>query len=98
MGATSAVCRRLVVAALISTVATSISVTPAASTPARVRRSDDVPPGPYLEQLLDEINAGRARAGTAPLAYAGAGANDAVGRYLAELTPLMLAAGACFHG
>jgi hypothetical protein len=98
MGATSAVCRRLVMAALIGTMAAALSSPPAALTAARVRKSDDVSPGPYLERLLDEINAGRARAGTTPLAYLGASANDAVGRYLSELTPLMLAAGTCFHG
>ena len=94
----SAVCRRLAVAALIGTMAAAISGPPAASTAARVRKSDDPQPGPYLEQLLDEINTGRDRAGTAPLAYAGPGANDAVGRYLSDLTPLMVAAGTCFHG
>jgi uncharacterized protein YkwD len=88
----------LVVVALIGTMAAAISGPPAVSTAAWVRRSDDSPPGSYLEQLLDEINAGRARAGTAPLAYAGAGANDAIGRYLADLTPVLVAEGTCFHG
>ena len=53
---------------------------------------------PYLDQLLDEINRRREQAGTPPLTYAPDDANDAVGRYLADLTPLMLAAHGCFHG
>jgi len=52
----------------------------------------------YLGQLIDEINARRARAGTAPLAYATPAANDAVGQYLADLTPRMMAYNTCFHG
>ncbi len=73
--------------ALIGTIAAVISGLPAPSTAAQVRGSDEAEPGPYLEQLLEEINAGRARVGTAPLAYVGAGVNDAVSRYLSELTP-----------
>jgi hypothetical protein len=52
----------------------------------------------YLGELLAEINARRARVGTPPLAYAGPSANAAVSQYLADLTPLMVAYNACFHG
>ena len=54
--------------------------------------------GSYLEQLLQEINARRAMAGTGPVVYASANANQAVGQYLADLTPQMLAMNVCFHG
>ena len=53
---------------------------------------------PFLEQLLAEINLRRDRAGTRRLAYVGGHANQAVGAYLADLTPAMEAAGSCFHG
>jgi uncharacterized protein YkwD len=52
----------------------------------------------YLDQLLGEINARRARAGTAPVIYAGLEANQAIGQYLADLTPLMVSRRTCFHG
>jgi uncharacterized protein YkwD len=52
----------------------------------------------YLDQLLGEINDRRARAGNGPLMYAGPEANQAVGQYLADLTPRMVAQRACFHG
>jgi uncharacterized protein YkwD len=52
----------------------------------------------YLDQLLAEINGRRARAGSPPVVYAGTGANQAVGHYLADLTPMMVAMHACFHG
>jgi uncharacterized protein YkwD len=52
----------------------------------------------YLDQLLGEINERRARAGSPPVVYAGIEANEAVGQYLADLTPRMVAARSCFHG
>src|SRR5262245_55832076 len=54
--------------------------------------------GPYLDQLLAEINARRAMVGTPPLAYIAPEANSAVGGYLADLTPQMEAYRSCFHG
>jgi uncharacterized protein YkwD len=52
----------------------------------------------YLDQLLDEINERRARAGSPPVVYAGIEANQAVSQYLADLTPRMVAVHSCFHG
>lgn len=54
--------------------------------------------GDYLAQLLQEINARRSRVGAQPLAYAPSDANRAVDQYLADLTPVMMSYGACFHG
>lgn len=54
--------------------------------------------GDYLDQLLQEINARRSRTGARPLAFAPADANRAVDQYLADLTPVMMHYGACFHG
>lgn len=58
----------------------------------------DVRAASYLDQLLNEINARRAKAGTPPLAFATGEANQAVSQYLADLTPLMVARRSCFHG
>ena len=58
----------------------------------------EAPSSAYMEQLLGEINARRARAGAAPLAFAPGDANPAVSQYLADLTPLMVAMRSCFHG
>lgn len=52
----------------------------------------------YLAHLLDEINLRRERAGTGHLTYLMDRANDALGQYLADLTPEMEATGSCFHG
>jgi hypothetical protein len=52
----------------------------------------------YLDQLLNEINARRAKAGSPPVTYASLEANEAMGQYLADLTPFMVAMHACFHG
>jgi uncharacterized protein YkwD len=52
----------------------------------------------YLDQLLNEINDRRARAGSPPVVYAGMEANVAVGQYLADLTPMMVSMHSCFHG
>lgn len=54
--------------------------------------------GDYLGQLLGEINARRAARGSQPLMFAPADANRAVDHYLADLTPVMMQYGACFHG
>ena len=58
----------------------------------------EAPSNAYLDQLLNEINARRAKLGTQPLTYAGSDANFAVTHYLADLTPLMQARHLCFHG
>jgi hypothetical protein len=52
----------------------------------------------YLDQLLAEINARRAKAGSPPVVYAGLEENQAIGQYLADLTPLMVSMHSCFHG
>lgn len=54
--------------------------------------------GDYLGQLLGEINARRAARGSQPLMFAPSDANRAVDHYLADLTPVMMAFGSCFHG
>lgn len=52
----------------------------------------------YLDQLLGEINARRARAGSPAVTFANPSANNAVSQYLADLTPRMVAMRSCFHG
>lgn len=54
--------------------------------------------GDYLSDLLEEINARRAKVGTQPLAYIGEEANEAVGAYLVDLTPELEATMGCYHG
>jgi hypothetical protein len=65
-------------------------------------RQNDVPAagqeGDFLARLLGEINARRAARGAPPLTFAPADANRAVDRYLADLTPVMMSYGSCFHG
>jgi hypothetical protein len=51
-----------------------------------------------MNQLLNEINARRAKAGAQPLMNAGTDANLAVTQYLTDLTPVMQARHTCFHG
>ncbi len=58
----------------------------------------DVQAASYLDQLLGEINERRAKAGSPPVVFAGIEANQAVGQYLADLTPRMVSQRACFHG
>jgi uncharacterized protein YkwD len=58
----------------------------------------DVRAASYLDQLLSEINARRARAGNGPVVFAQPTANVAVTQYLTDLTPQMVARHACFHG
>lgn len=83
-------------AALLSPIA---SPAPAEAAPlAGKQRPAAAPSGDYLDRLLGEINARRATIGSPPLAYATPRANQAVGQYLADLTPLMWAMHSCFHG
>jgi hypothetical protein len=58
----------------------------------------EAPSAAYLDQLLAEINARRARVGSPPLTYIGNDANLAVAQYLTDLTPVMKARRLCFHG
>src|SRR5689334_9366496 len=58
----------------------------------------EAPAPDYLDSLLNEINARRAKLGAQPLMNAGPEANFALSQYLADLTPLMQARHACFHG
>ena len=79
--------------------ASALAETPPANTQTDVAAGTlDSRAASYLDQLLDEINARRAQAGTPPVAYAGWQENQAVSQYLADLTPLMLAYRSCFHG
>ena len=70
----------------------------AAQGPIGAQSTEAVRASRYMDQLLSEINARRAKAGTPPIAYAASAANAAVDQYLADLTPMMLAYNACFHG
>ena len=71
---------------------------PAAVLAAPLGAPAEAPASTYLDQLLGEINARRAMAGTPPITYVTREANDAVSQYLADLTPLMQAYHTCFHG
>ncbi|MGE3268468.1 MAG: CAP domain-containing protein [Chloroflexota bacterium] len=62
------------------------------------KNQEQIQTGEYLNQLLGEINARRASLGAQSLSFATPGANQAVDQYLADLTPVMMAYGACFHG
>ena len=91
--------RSLAVAAMLAfsaivapAVAPSVALAAPAAAPA------EAPSSAYMDQLLSEINASRARAGTAPVAYAPGDANPAVSQYFADLTPLMVSMRTCFHG
>ena len=95
--------RRLLAAALlaVSALAAPVAAPPAAQAApvaAPVAAPAEAPSAAYMDQLLREINARRARAGTAPLAYVAPSANQAVSQYLTDLTPLMRAYRTCFHG
>lgn len=70
----------------------------AAQTPIGAQSTEAIRASRYMDQLLSEINARRAMAGTPPIVYAASAANAAVDRYLADLTPMMLAYNSCFHG
>ena len=91
--------RRLLAAAMlaITTLLAPLAAPPAAlAAPAAAPL--EAPSSAYLDQLLHEINARRAKLGTQPLAYAGPQANLAVTQYLADLTPQMRARHLCVHG
>ena len=91
---------RALVAAAMLAVSTIVgpAAAPASALAAPVAAPAEAPSGDYMDQLLGEINARRARAGTAPVAYAPGDANPAVSQYLADLTPRMVAQRTCFHG
>jgi hypothetical protein len=82
--------------------AASLLVTPAGApadalaAPAEAKNS--APSGGYMDQLLNEINGRRAMVGSPPMMLADSRANAAVGQYMADLTPQMLALHSCFHG
>jgi len=69
-----------------------------ASPEAKKHSSSSGGSGDYLDNLLNEINARRAMVGTPPVEYASSDVNQAVGDYLADLTPQMEAMNSCFHG
>jgi len=87
----------LAVATLVAPLAAP-SAALAAPVAAPAAAPTEAPSPDYLDQLLNEINARRAKLGAQPLVYAGGDANLAVTQYLADLTPLMQARHACFHG
>ena len=91
--------RSLVGAAMLalSAIVALVAAAPAALA-APVAAPVEAPPSAYRDELLAEINARRARAGTAPVAYVPGDANPAVTQYLADLTPRMVALQTCFHG
>jgi hypothetical protein len=101
-------CRRLAGHALLSLTIVALSIigmwfTPAdaahaAPAAARGKATAESNDGNYLDQLLHEINTRRSRTRARPLAFAPADANRAVDQYLADLTPVMMSYGACFHG
>jgi hypothetical protein len=87
----------MVAATLLAPVSQS-SVALAAPAAAPSEAPAEAPAPAYLDQLLSEINARRAKLGVQPLMYAGSDANLAVTQYLTDLTPRMVAQHACFHG
>jgi len=98
----STLIRSLATAALlaVTTFGTpALSSTTALAAPEAKKPADAVvESSPYLDQLLQEINARRAKVGTPQLSYINPNANQSVDQYLADLTPRMLAMNACFHG
>ncbi len=91
--------RRLLAAVMVA-VATLVAPlsAPSAALAAPAAVPAEAPAPAYLDQLLGEINARRAKIGSPALMYAGPEANFAVTQYLTDLTPLMKARRACFHG
>jgi hypothetical protein len=100
---------RFVLVLGLSVGASLLASPPRADASTGAQRSDPSGPTPdfvaeieaaaeFLRTLVHEINVRRARAGHRPVGLAPTPANAAVTRYLADLTPRMLAAGACFHG
>ena len=91
--------RRLFAAAMLAASALVAPLTaPSAALAAPAAAPAEAPSPAYLEQLLGEINARRAKIGSPALTYAGPDANLAVTQYLTDLTPLMKARRVCFHG
>src|SRR5688572_23073714 len=88
----------IVAVSILGLPGSSPDVANAAPVAARGKKQPSGQDGNFLEQLLKEINARRSRAGARPLAFAPANANRAVDQYLADLTPVMMSYGACFHG
>ena len=88
----------IVVISILGLPGSSPDVASAAPVAARGKGQPSGQDGNYLEQLLQEINSRRSRVGARPLAFAPADANRAVDQYLADLTPVMMSYGACFHG
>lgn len=95
---------RRMLAAMMLAVATLLAplATPAAVLAAPDAAVDAAPAdaasAAYLDQLLNEINARRAKIGSPPVGYITADANAAVTQYLTDLTPRMEAVHSCFHG
>jgi uncharacterized protein YkwD len=87
----------VVAATLLAPVAPS-SVALAAPVEAPGAVPAEGPTPAYLDQLLNEINARRAKVGAQPLIFASPDANLAVSQYLTDLTPQMISKHACFHG
>jgi len=89
---------------LLWLVASLSAFAPSAAFAATAEASDtasaaiDIRAASYLDSLLAEINVRRERAGTPPVIFANANANQAVSQYLADLTPLMVSMHSCFHG
>ena len=82
--------RRLLAVALLaaSTIVAPFAAAPAAlAAPSAV--SAEAPAAAYMDRLLGEINARRARVGTPALTYVAPAANQAVSQYLTDLTPPM---------
>ena len=97
--ATSSLLALIVIAfSLVGLPSTSPDVAHAEPAAARGQGPAPASASDYLNQLLTEINARRARAGAQSLTFATPGANQAVDQYLADLTPVMVSFGACFHG
>jgi hypothetical protein len=91
--------RRLLAAAMLAaSVLVAPLATPSAALAAPAAAPAEAPSPAYLDQLLNEINARRAKVGAPALIYAGPEANLAVSQYLTDLTPLMKARRLCFHG
>ena len=88
--------RRLLAAALLA--ASTLLAPLAAPSAALAAAPAEAPSAAYMDRLLGEINARRARVGTAPLVYVAPTANQAVSQYLTDLTPIMQAYNTCFHG
>jgi hypothetical protein len=90
--------RRLFAAALLAALSFGAPMGAPGALAAPVAAPVEAPSAAYLDELLSEINARRARVGSAALTYLGADANLAVTQYLTDLTPRMVAVNRCFHG